>query len=136
MSNNKRLRRLVRNLIKDRCWVEITDWYWKDFQNKIHIEPVVDIISLCADYCWYTMRRYKSSEYTKKLGIKTECYEHLTIGAADCLCYNLIIEDIYSITRNGTDIDYTLKYKSHEIRIRRLTKQECLDKKLIKENEK
>ena len=133
MSNNKRLRRLIRNLIKDSCWVEISDWYWIDFQDNLHIEPVVHIISLDADYCWYTMRRYKTNRYAD-VGIETECCEHLTIGAGDCLCYHLIIEDVYSLTRNGTDIDYTLKYKSHEIRIRRLTRQECLDKKLIEEN--
>lgn len=134
MSNNKRLRRLIRNLIKDRCWVEITDWYWIDFKSKPHIEPTINIVPLDADYCWYRMRRDKNSRYAD-VGIETECYEHLTIGAADCLCYNLIIEDVYSLIRNGTDIDYTLKYKNHEIRIRRLTRQECLDKKLIKENE-
>ena len=132
MSNNKRLRRLIRNLIKDRCWIEITNWYWIDFDSEPCIEPTVDIISLDADYCWYGMRRGVNDFY-KKLGIETECAEKITIGAVDCLCYNLVVEDSYSLTSNGTDIDYTLRYKDHVIRIRRLTKQECLDKRLIKE---
>lgn len=123
MSSNKRLRRLLRNLIADKSWIEIRDWKWTTIFGEVKPEPTVTVIPLDEDYCWYTLRRTKVSKPFSSF-LSTECCEHITLGASDCCCYNMVIEDGYSLIRLEGKCEYELRYKDHTIRIRRLSERE------------
>lgn len=131
MSNNKRLRRLIRNLGKDKSWIEITDtWIVTNYdsENVVYIQSRSDTFKcVYGPELFYKIYSFKQED--KYVSFKYFCFDILS---GDYF-YTFKILEGYTLERNGTDVDYYLKYDNHTIRIRRLTKQECLDKRLIKE---